>query len=247
MPSLSAQIGGALAWWREAGVDCDFAETALSWLASGEADVAESPQAAPPPLEIKARPPEPRAQIGGEPAAWPKTIDNFFSWWLAEPSLDGGITERRIAPRGQAGARLMILVEHPEEQDSESLLSGPAGKFAASITAALGLSPDQVYWASALPRHTPMPDWADLAEAGLGKILAHHVALAAPERLLVCSPHVSSLLGHDPAKSAEPLRRFNHEGGSIPALVAPELSLLAAQPKRKARLWRALLEWTGTD
>lgn len=228
-------------------MDCDFADEAQDWLAPAEADVAETRATAPAPVEIKARPAAPRVKLGGERDAWPDSLDNFFSWWLTEPSLDGGITEGRVAPRGTAGAQLMILVEHPEAQDSESLLSGPTGKFAQAIVRALGLADDQVYWASALPRHMPMPDWADLAEAGLGDILAHHIALAAPQRLLVCSANVSSLLGHDPAKTAEPLRRFNHVGGSIPALVAPELSLLAAQPKRKARLWRALLEWTGTD
>ena len=39
--------------------------------------------------------------------------------------------------------------------------------------------------ASALPRHAPHPDWAALARDGLGDVLAHHVTLAAPQRLLV--------------------------------------------------------------
>ena len=85
---------------------------------------------------------------------------------------------------------------------------------------------------------------AGLAEAGLGDLLRHHVALAAPRRIIAFGPNVSSLLGHDPTKSAEPLPPIHHVDGRFPALAAPGLDALTVRPRHKARLWQALLDWT---
>jgi uracil-DNA glycosylase len=104
---------------------------------------------------------------------------------------------------------------------------------------------DLAYIASALPRHMPLPDWAALRAAKLDELLLHHIALAAPKRLIVFGPHVSSLLGHDPANSADPARHFYHVGAQIPALAAPGLESLMARPRGKAALWKALLDWQG--
>jgi len=151
----------------------------------------------------------------------------------------------RIAPRGPAQAKLMVLVDYPEAQDRERLLSGPHGKLLDGFLLAAGIDPEHVYLASALPRHTPLPDWAALYAAGLGKVTAHHVQLAAPQRLLMLGSHISPLLGHDPANSAETLRGFNHEGRNIPVLVAPALEDMLARPRQKAVLWQRWLDWTG--
>ncbi|MBS0477493.1 MAG: hypothetical protein JSR28_20375 [Proteobacteria bacterium] len=243
----AGKIAAAWDWWRDAGVDCDFADEPTAWLAEVPKDVAiEAPAAlvAPRPV-VPAAPPRPR--IGGTAEAWPRTLDDFSAWWLAEPSLDDGRIEGRVAPRGIAGAKLMILVDHPEAEDTERLLAGPQGRMLASLLRALGLGEDQTYVASALPRHMPMPDWAALAADGLGTLTAHHIALARPQRLLVFGSNVSSLLGHDPAKSDGFLPIFDHEAPRIPALVAPGLTALAARPRGKARLWQALLDWTGVE
>lgn len=138
---------------------------------------------------------------------------------------------------------MMVLVDQPEETDSQSLLSAEQGRLVTAILKALGIDPDQAYYASLLPRHTPMADWAALGEAGLGDLAQHHITLAAPKRLISFGPHVSSLLGHDRTKSAEPFRQFYHVGPSIPALAAPGLTTLLARPRGKAVLWQALLDW----
>jgi DNA polymerase len=185
--------------------------------------------------------------VGGDPALWPQQLENFSAWWLTEPSLDHGIVMERIAPRGPAGAKLMVLVDYPEADDRTSLLSGDQGKLLSAFLVAGGIPADQVYVASVLPRHTPLPDWTALGAAGLDAVTAHHVALAAPERLILLSEHISPLLGNDPANSAESLRRFNHEGRSIPVLVAAGLDDMLLRPRLKAVLWQRWLEWTGRD
>jgi uracil-DNA glycosylase len=237
-PLAGGDLAAALAWWRGAGVEHDYADAPQAWLKPAHAEVAETAESAP-----IAEPPPPRERICGDPADWPLNFEAFAPWWLAEPSLDGGQVAGRVSPRGSAGAELMVLVDHPEANDAEQLLSGPQGKLLTTILSTLGIGPDQVYIAAALPRHMPLPDWAALGEAGLGELTTHHIALAAPKRLLLFGSHVSSLLGHDPANSTGFLRILQHEGASLPLLVAPGLESLAARPRGKARLWQALLDW----
>lgn len=234
----------AIDWWRSAGVDHDFADEAQDWLANPEPEVAmigapatiAAPSfTAPPPPEI--------ARIGGDAALWPQDLAAFQAWWLAEPSLDDGHTAGRLAPRGPIRAELMVLVDNPEAEDCDRLLTGPRGRLIGGIISALGIAADAVYFASVLPRHMPLPDWADLAMRGLGDLTRHHVGLAAPKRLIGFGSHVSSLLGHDPAKSVQPLPHIWRLGAALPAMAAPELESLLSRPIGKARLWQALLEW----
>jgi uracil-DNA glycosylase len=63
----------------------------------------------------------------------------------------------------------MILLPMPEADDTETLLSGRAGKLLDGLLAALGLDRSSVYLASALPCHVPMPDWTQLREQGLAR------------------------------------------------------------------------------
>ncbi len=239
---LSAAIAAALDWWREAGVDLDYDDAARDWLA-GTAPAATA-EPTPQPLVMAAKPPPPPApKIGGDPGTWPADHAAFVQWWLSEPLLDNGQVFARIAPRGPCKAPIMVLVDHPEAGDSDRLLAGEEGRLLDAILRAIGIEPQAAYVASLLPRHMPLPDWDALAASGLGDLALHHVALAAPQRLITFGKHVSSLLGNDPAKSADPARHFYQVGAGVPALAAPALATLMARPRGKAGLWRALLEW----
>ena len=239
---LARDIAAALDWWREAGVDHDYDPEPRDWLAPVAPAVTETPPPAPTAFTPPApAPPAPKVDI--ERTGWPQDLAAFATWWVSEPTLDGGQISGRVAPRGPSGAAMMVLVDQPEEADSQSLLSAEQGRLVRAILAALQIDPEQTYFASLLPRHTPMADWAALGEAGLGEVALHHIALAAPKRLISFGPHVSSLLGHDRTKSAEPFQQFYHVGASIPALAAPGLTTLMARPRGKAVLWQALLEW----
>ncbi|PLK26237.1 hypothetical protein [Novosphingobium sp. TH158] len=237
--TLAGDIASAIAWWRDAGVDCAFTDEPNAWIAPPE-PVVDTPADNPArPAAYAPPPPPPLPRIGGDSAGWPQELKAFRQWWLEEPSLDSAEAADRIVPRGAAGASLMILVEQPD-----ALTQGPQARLLASMLAAMGKSADEVYLSAVFVRPTPVPDWATLEKAGLGELTRHHVHLAAPERLIVFGGNILPLLGHDPAQSAQSLHAFNHEGRTIPLLAAHGLDALV-RPNAKAAFWRRWLEWTG--
>ena len=243
--SIERDIAGALGWWREAGVDCDFADEAAVWLAEAPPPEPERQAAATAPLRQTAAPvaaPSPN-QIGGDKACWPQDLAAFQAWWCSEPTLDESRSGSPVPPRGVAGAAVMVLVEQPEAADADSLLSGDQGTLLAAMLAAMGIPAEQTYFASVLPRHTPLPDWQALQAAGIGAVLAHHIALAAPQRLITFGRSIPPLLGHDPAQSAQYLQSFNHEGRTIPVLASNSLGALT-RGAAKAGFWQRWLNWT---
>ena len=241
----AAELAAAQAWWREAGVDLAFADHATDWLEATRAQAAQSnaePVSQAPEPAAPAKPTKPR--IGGDRALWPTTLEDFAGWWLTEPSLDPAPAAQRVMPAGPHAAPLMVLVAMPEPGDSADLLAGRHGRLLDAILTAFGFARPEIYLASILPRPIAAPDWAAMTTAGLGEVLAHHVALAAPQRLIVFGRDVSSLLGHDPAQVAHSSLRFNHEGGSVPLAFAPALEALLEHPALKRGLWARWLDWS---
>lgn len=235
--SLAADYGAALDWWREAGVDLDYAEKPSAWLR--EPEVAAEPDPQPPPRTVprsvaapaleRALAREPGAPIGGDPASWPEDLTAFRSFWLTEPSIEPGSLSDRLAPLGETGAELMLLVGQPDPEDREVLLSGEQGAMLARILRAMRLDESQVYLASALPRCTPMPDWDDLAARGLAALTCHHIALAAPRRVIIFGKGPSMLAAQ----------------AGVPVLAAPQLETLARSAAYKRRFWHQWLEWSA--
>lgn len=238
-PDLAEQIAGALAWWREAGVDADFRTEPQRWLAKAEAETEEIAAVQAQADAAQAVPPPPPA------GPLPEDVDAFTAWWMSDSALPGD-PARRVPPRGSAGAKAMVLVATPEQEDTERLLSGPQGRLLDAIRDALGWRADEVYLASALPSHDPLPDWPALAGTRLGAAALHHVSLVAPERVLVLGANVLPLLGHGMAIKPEFLPDINHETRRFPVLAELDLAALLAQPRLKAGLWGRLLEWTGS-
>lgn len=244
-------IEGALDWWREAGVDCDFAEEATDWLAKAEPDDAvTAPPPPPAPVPVAQSPlqraleQDNRPAMGGPQGGWPDSLEKFREWWMTEPSLAPGSLERRLPPRGVAGAELMVLVGQPEEDDREGLLSGDTGNQLKPLLQAMGLAEHQVYLASALPAAMAMPDWDDLARGGLGEIVRHHIALARPARLLAFGRGQLAMFGIAPEQFREPLA-LECGGRMVPLLSAPDFPQIARSPVRRERLWQRWLDWTA--
>jgi DNA polymerase len=182
--------------------------------------------------------------LGGDPAGWPADLAQFAKWWLADPGLAPGGADLRVPPRGPAGAKLMALVAEPERDDRERLLSGEHGKLLASFFAKAGVDESEVYFAAALPRHTPMADWRELRQGGLDKVLLHHIALVRPERLILFGQDVTALFGHNSAQNPDFLLDLNHHGGSVRALAARSLDHMLRIPSARKRLWQDWLDWT---
>lgn len=240
---LARQFAAAIGWWQEAGVDCDFCEEATNWLEDAQeaaapampANTGGQTQRAPVRAAL-----QPADLLGAAP---PQGLAAFRSWWLGEPELDSIGPRGRIAPQGEPGASLMVLVPDPETQDATSLLSGPQGRLLDAILRAMQLSRDQVYLASVLPRHSPMVDADALIAQGMREVLLHHIALAAPQRIIAFGAIIPPLLGHDASIAAASLPEIHHENHSIPLLFAEGLDSMAAMPRFKARFWRRWIEW----
>jgi DNA polymerase len=236
-PTLAESIAAAQAWWREAGVDLAFHDEPQGWLAD-EAPAVEA-------TAVSAKPaPPPKPKLGGDPARWPQDVAAFRQWWLEEPSLDLGGAAPRVAPRGDKGAELMLLVPMPEADDRDMLLAGPEGRLLASLVFAMGLAPGQVYLGAALPRHTALPDWERLQADGLGEIVLHHVHLADPKRLMVLGTRILPLLGHDPAQGAPAVSELAIQGRSVPLLASYAPERLLGNARQRAGLWQRWLDWT---
>jgi DNA polymerase len=241
---------GALDWWREAGVDADFSDEASGWLAEPEAeqDVAAPPPPAPPPIARKtalerALEPDQAATPAVAMASIPDTLEKFREWWMSDPALAEGALERRVCPRGVTGAKLMLVVPQPFEDDSEGLLTGGAAPFVKAMLSALGVADHEAYFASALPAPMAMPDWTQLATGGLGSVLTAHIALAAPQRVVLFGRAQLTLLGRSPEDARNPLA-IDCRGKPFPVLAAPDLRNLARSAARRETFWNRWLDWT---
>jgi DNA polymerase len=241
---LAEQIAAAQAWWREAGVDLAFSDEPQGWLA--EPAVEEPVRPTSPSKAALQAEPEPR-NIGGDPSNWPQDLAAFHRWWLEEPSLDRGDTRPRIAPRGPQGAPIAVLVPMPEAEDADTLLSGAQGRLVASMLQAMGLDPETAYLGAALPRHEAVPDWPSLGRDGLGEVLRHHLALAAPERLIVLGRDVSPLLQHDWTQPAPAFDEIAIQTRKLPVMTSFSPARLLEQPGLRKRLWQQWLEWSERD
>lgn len=240
-PDTTQAFAAAIDWWRDAGVDATFLDEPRSWLPLPE----DKPAAQ---AEIGGRIPS-RPVIAAEPipapVLLPDDLDAFHQWWMTTPELDGGHITRRVKPRGAASPELMVLACAPEGSDRDHLLSGPEGKLLDGFLAACGLAAETVYYATALPCHSPGADWSPQANRLAADALQRHIALVKPARILVLGFVVLPLLGHDSPQGPAVSLSFNHEGATVPMLAVRRIPAVASQPRWKSALWQAWLGWTA--
>lgn len=242
--SLTEEIAALRDWWQVAGVDHLFLDEPQGLLSEPVAEVASANPAPAKHARSPARAPLAEPPVA-EPAVTlgplPETLEEFREWWV-DPQRPFPAVGPRIAPEGAAGAPLLILVPMPETGDAETLLSGPQGRLLGNIARALGIDPAACYRAAALPTALDMPDWAELGRMGLAEVMRHHLALARPQRVLLFGSDLAQLL-------AVPRNATGHRialaQGELSVLATHEPDLLLAHPRRRARLWQALLDWTA--
>ncbi|MEH3106541.1 MAG: uracil-DNA glycosylase [Sphingomonas fennica] len=215
------QALSALDWWSLAGVDTLVDEAPRDWLAPPRPR-APAAAAAPPP-----------------PAALPDTLDAFRRWWLESPDLPGP-PATRLAPAGQAGARLMILIDCPDREDVAAgrLLSGAAAGLFDRLLAAIGETRESVYLAAFWPSRAGA---GRLPAGRMAEIARHHIGLVAPRRLL--------LMGKAPAEAltaadAAAARGTLHSVAGVPTVATFAPAALIGQPALKALVWADLLSLT---
>jgi DNA polymerase len=234
--ALALAIEAALAWWHEAGVDGDWTDAPQDWLAK--------PRSAQPAPAAPAARPDIAPIWAGCIANRPAELAAFAPWWLTEPAL-APAGARRVPPAGPPAPALMVVVPMPEPDDGEHLLSGAAGRLLDAFLAAAGLGRDQVYCAAALPARIAAPDWPALAQAGLGAVLVHHVALVRPQRLMLFGQNgISTLIGNGSTNKPPHLQSINHGDAIVPILWSYDLETIVARPALKAGLWSRWLDWT---
>ncbi len=241
---IAADFQSALDWWAAAGVDQDYADDATDWLAppivaSGRQKLEKAPAVK---RAITERPTV-KKKFAGEAGDWPGDLPAFREWWMVTKNIADNGSYPIVAPTGDAGARIMVIVPEPEESDKRTLMAGPAGNLLRAMLAAIG-NGDDAYVAAALRRHTPMPDWGELQDAGLGSLVRHHIRLVAPQRVLTFGRNLPPLLGNDTAQGAALSYRIDGPSGEIPVLSAGSLSELLRSAPRRRKFWHELLDWT---
>jgi len=236
-PALARAVEAALAWWQDAGVDGDWVDAPQDWLAKTTPRPAAKATSAP------ATEPVGPPAIAGGPNAWPAEPARFAAWWMTAPDLapDGA---QRVPPAGPPTPPLMVVVPMPEACDTDVLLSGPAGRVLDGFLSAAGLSRAAIYCTAAIPARIAAPDWAALAQAGLGAVLSHHIALVRPQRLILFGQNgISTLMGNASPNKTPHLPSINHDESMIPVLSAYDLETIVARPALKAGLWSRWLDW----
>ncbi len=249
-------LNSAFDWWRGAGVDCDFADDATAWLAdpadmeaktgiNGDAPHVQKQKQAPKSDPEQSKPIIKRVDLLGP--SKPSSLEEFRTFWMEAPGLDAIGPRGRVPPRGNASAKLMVLVTDPEERDRGRLLDGPQGELLAQILRAMGIGEGDAYLASALPRHTPMADTAGLAAAGMDAVTAHHIALVQPKAVLALGSNILPLLGTQSPKEPASLREINLSYLPSRVIATDGLDSLMAMPRLKARFWRRWIEWSAEN
>jgi len=221
-----AEIASTLDWWRDAGVDTIVGEAPFDWLAPEPAK----------PAAVQERATVPTLAMPGELTA-------FLAWRSGPEAPEQGWARHVLAPAGAAGQDLLVVTDMPDPADETdgALLSGAAGKLFDNMLAAIGRDRGSVgltALALARPRGGRLPD---AAAEQLTAILRHHLALAAPKRVLLLGNAVSrALLSLDCLKARGTLHVVNHGGGTSAEVASLHPRLLLERPQQKAEAWKDL-------
>ena len=244
----------SLDWWEDAGVAEHVRDEPGGWLRTTDTDeksvaaVAEkaAPEVAPEPTQktslSRFLESEPAGNHPGNPEDWPTDLADFQKWWMESDSVDPAGSFPRIAPTGGARAPVMVIFDQPA---GDELLEGAGATLLANMLRAMEFEPDAAYRASILPRHTLRPDWNAIGQAGYGKLLLHHIALAAPAQVLGIGNRVWSLLAHETAQEPSALTKISIDSGTIPAFAIPDLPTMLRNPRSRAHTWNRWLDWSN--
>lgn len=225
-----AETASLIAWWREAGVDTLVAETPFDWLSRAE------PVAGPAVHETA-------------PTPFPATLDAFTAWLAAGDDVPEALWgSSRIGPVGDPASNLMIVADVPEPADAAAgqLYAGEIGRLFDRMLAAIGRDRASVYLVPLASIRPPGGIIDAVARDRLVEIMRHHIALAAPKRLLLMGNAPSrALIGMDLRDARGGIRKVNHARGTVDAVATYPPRFLFERPVAKAEAWKDLLMLIG--
>lgn len=220
----------AIDWWREAGVDATIDEAPRNWLA-----------------RVAATPVVETAPDVVAPFVLPDTMDAFLVWRSGPDAPEAGWPEQMIPAQGTVSSDLMVLVDLPEREDAATatLMSGAVGRLFDRMLAAIGRDRNSVYLAAVCTARPTSGRVTPEMEERLHELVRHHVALAAPKRVLLLGNAPSrALLGADAARARGGLRTLNLKVGTVETEIEAVASFhprfLLEKPAFKAEAWKDL-------
>jgi DNA polymerase len=222
-----AEARSALAWWLDAGVDIAVQEEPRDWLKpAAKARPKGSLEAAPPPNIAR-----PSHETLAELQDW---LASTMQLPLASP------TAKRVMPRGNEAAEIMLLTDAPTMEDyaSGQPIGGEAWELAKRMLAAIKIPAEEAYSASLSCLHVPGARMSPDDRKACAEIARQHIRLAKPKRLL--------LFGDGPAQAllGKPLplaRGHIHRIEGVRAVVTFHPRQLINQPSNKSLAWKDLL------
>ena len=216
-----ALAASALEWWNDAGVDTFVEDAPRDWLAR-PAPIAAPPAVEPPPAQ----------------AALPDTLEGYVAWRGGDAPLDSGWSDVRFVAEGDPASGLMIVVDCPDE---DGIATGATGRLLDRMLAAIGRNRDSIYLATMCAARPLAGRITPENETALAPLLRHHIALAAPRRVLLTGGAASrALLGADAARSRGSFRDINLNGVRVGMVVTFPLRVLLDRPAAKGEAWKDL-------
>ena len=224
----------ALDWWAEAGVDALADDLPRDWLAAPAAPVtvAETGSVARPTTL-----PSPAAAV-----TLPDTLSAFRAFLLSDSAIPGP-ANIRIDAMGDPGSGIAIVVDMPEAEDraSGSLLSGEVGALFDRMLGAIKLERAQAYL---IPFSPARPTTGRLSEPlikALKPLLLHHLALAAPKKLLLLGDApVQALLGQPAAKARDAEHALPIGSSTVPTVATIHPRLVNMKREWRPLIWADL-------
>lgn len=223
-------MASTLAWWEEAGVDIVIDEAPRDWTAREVSVAAKLAPAEQIPVVEQEKP-------------LPATLEAFVDWRFGGDAPETAWGEPVVHVSGDPASPLMIVTDMPEGGDCDvgALLSGDAGRLFDRMLAAIGHDRASIYLVSLCIARPVTGLVPREIEARLAELARHHVALAAPKRLLLLGQTVSrAILGSDSRTGRGRLHLVNYQDGQSEAVATYHPRFLLTKPAAKADAWRDL-------
>ena len=234
------EAANMLQWWSDAGVDTLVEDDPRDWLARVEIAAA-----------VTETPPPPSATAASAPDALPDTLEAFAAWRTGDQAPEAGWHMPLAIPQNIADAKLMVIFDLPEGEAGESdrFLDEASSRLFDRMLVAVGLKREEVA-ITGLALARPATGQVPAADIGrLGEITRHHIALIAPQRVLLMGEAVNrALFGAESGTNRGLLHVINHQGRQFRTIASYHPRFLIKRPVAKGDSWKHLqLLFGGTE